>query len=401
LMVGARVALISSADAADGSRLLELLDHSQATVMQATPATWRLLLATEWQRNNSLKILCGGEALPRDLADQLLERSNSVWNLYGPTETTIWSTVNKVEPGDGAVSIGRPISNTQIFILDSHLQPVPIGASGNLYIGGDGLARGYLNRPELTGEKFIPNPFSDEPGGRIYRTGDLARYLPDGSIEFFGRIDHQVKVRGFRIELGEIETMLNVHPGIREAVVIVREDNPGDKRLVAYTVPDQEPVPTTSDLRKFLGEKLPGYMVPSVFVTLDALPLTPNGKVDRRVLPAPDQNRPELEVTFAAPRTPVEEGVAKIWAELLGLERVGIHDNFFELGGHSLLAAQVISRLDSEFEVKLSLRSFFEVPTITELVTMIEKVGNSDSGLLDDRGENDNLEDALRKLESF
>jgi acyl carrier protein len=233
------------------------------------------------------------------------------------------------------------------------------------------LARGYLNRPALTAEKFIENPFSDEPGARLYRTGDLARYLPDGNIEFLGRVDYQVKIRGFRIELGEIEAVLDQHPAVRKVVVLAREDTPGDKRLVAYLVPNQEQAHTASELRMFLKEKLPEYMVPSAFVTLDALPLTPIGKVDRRALPAPDRSRPELGGTFVAPRTSVEERLAGIWAQVLGLERVGIHDNFFELGGHSLLATRVISRTCDAFRVELPLRSLFEAPTVADLAVIL------------------------------
>jgi surfactin family lipopeptide synthetase A len=269
------------------------------------------------------------------------------------------------------VPIGRPIANTQLYILDPVLQPVPIGIPGELYIGGDGLARGYLNRPDLTAEKFIPNPFGSEPGARLYKTGDLARHRPDGNLEFLGRLDHQVKLRGFRIELGEIEAVLGGHPAVREAVVVVREDVPGDMRLVAFVVSDQEPAPASRELRAFLQAKLPDYMIPSVFIRLDILPLTPNGKVDRRALPAPDQARPAPEDAFVAPRTPVEEGLARIWAQVLGLEQVGIHDNFFELGGHSLLAMRVISRLRDTFHMELPLRSLFEAPTVAGLALTI------------------------------
>ncbi len=294
LIVGAKIVLVSREVAADGLQLLEKLNKAGITVMQATPATWRLLLATGWKSSHHLKIFIGGEALPQELANQLLNKSQLVWNLYGPTETTIWSSVFQVgvqeaiQTKGGLESIGRPIANTQIYLLDQYLQPVPIGVSGELHIGGDGLAIGYLNRPELTAEKFIPNPFSNEPNARLYKTGDRARYLPDGNIEYINRIDNQVKLRGFRIELGEIEAVLVQHPEVHEAVVLIREDQPGDKRLVAYLVPTkaQEVMPST--LRQFLKEKLPEYMVPSAFVELEAIPLTPNGKVDRRALPVPD-----------------------------------------------------------------------------------------------------------------
>jgi amino acid adenylation domain-containing protein len=411
LIVGARVVIASREVAADGIRLSELLTHSSATVMQATPATWRLLLAAGWQGNKPLKILCGGEALSRELANQLLTRCDSLWNLYGPTETTIWSTIYQVKSGDGLVSIGRAIANTQVYILDHRLQPTPVGVPGELYIGGAGVARGYLNRPELTAERFIPNPFSKQPEARLYKTGDLARYLPNGDIEYLGRIDHQVKIRGFRIELGEIETALAQYPGVEQAVVLAREDSPGLQRLVAYVVPREEqtldvlhtsrrPFPSPpltkgglrgvisiearsllkiSELRDFLKKQLPDYMVPSAFVLLSALPLTPNGKVDRRTLPAPDATTLAGETVFVAPRTPVEEVLTNLWAEVLNLERVGIHDNFFELGGHSLLATQLISRIRDMFQVELPLRCLFESPSISELSDRIQATRQTES----------------------
>jgi hypothetical protein len=264
---------------------------------------------------------------------------------------------------NGAITIGRPISNTQIHILDSRLQPLPIGVVGELHIGGDGLARGYLNYPELTAERFIPNPFSDEPGARLHRTGDLARYSSDGNIEFLGRVDNQVKIRGFRVELGEIESNLRRHPGVREVVVIARQDEHGEKRLLAYLVPQKGQVPRVDALRSCLMEKLPEYMIPSAFVFLESLPLAPNGKIDRHELPLPDVARPELDTVFAAPRTAVEEVIVGIWAEVLKTDQVGIRDNFFELGGNSLLAVQVASRIRHIFEVEIPLRFFFEAPS--------------------------------------
>jgi hypothetical protein len=263
--------------------------------------------------------------------------------------------------------IGRPIANTQIYILDRNLQPVPIGIPGELHIGGVGLARGYLHLPELTAEKFIPDPFCDDSQARLYKTGDLARYRPDGNIEFLGRMDHQVKIRGFRIELGEIEVVLAQHPAVCEAVVNVHEPLPGDKRLAAYVVADPSPVPTSSELRRFLKQKLPDYMVPSAFVFVEAFPLTSSGKIDRCSLPAPDASRPELEGGYVAPRTPTEEILASVWAEVLGMEKVGIHDNFFELGGHSLPAMQVISRIHRACSEDLPIRALFDSPTVAEL----------------------------------
>jgi surfactin family lipopeptide synthetase A len=305
----------------------------------------------------------------RNVSDQI-----RILNAYGPTEVTYGATAFEflwANKPDRDVPIGRPFPNYEVYIVNSNLQPVPIGVVGELLIGGVGLARGYLNRPELTAEKFIPHPFSDKPGARVYKTGDLCRFLPDGNIDFIGRFDYQVKIRGFRIELGEIETVLKQHSDVKNTVVLAREDRPGDKRLVAYVVQKQGTVLTIHELHNFLKEKLPNYMVPSNFVFLDALPLTPNGKVDRNALPVPDTTRPDLEETYMAPRTPVEKTLSEIWAEVLGLEKMGIHDNFFELGGHSLLATRVVSRLRNAFRVELLLRSFFESPTIAEMALVI------------------------------
>jgi amino acid adenylation domain-containing protein len=371
LVVGACVVIVSREVALDGRRLIEQLDNSGGTVMQATPATWRMLIDVGWGGKKDLKILCGGEALAGELASQLLAHGASLWNLYGPTESTIWSTIYRVETVGGAVPIGRPIANTEIYILDHYLKPVPIGVPGELHIGGDGLARGYLNRPELTEEKFIRHPFSADPDARLYKTGDLARYLSDGNIEYLGRLDHQVKLRGFRIELGEIESMLSQHPGVSATVVMVREDEPGDRRLVAYIVSNPDSIPNANELRNFLKSKLPDYMVPSAYVFLDALPLTPNGKVDRKALPTPDRNRSELEDRYVAPRNSTEELVAQIWSDVLKVERIGIHDNFFDLGGHSLLATQVISRVRSAFKIELPLRSLFETLTLAGLAESV------------------------------
>ncbi|TMJ07570.1 MAG: amino acid adenylation domain-containing protein, partial [Bacillati bacterium ANGP1] len=353
LTVGARVVLVSRDTARDGRQLREHLARSGATVMQATPATWRLLIDAGWEGSKDLKILCGGEALPRELATALANRSSAVWNMYGPTETTVWSTVYPFSSGDGPVPIGRPIANTETYVLDAHLQPLPVGVAGELYIGGDGVARGYRGRPEQTAEKFIPDPFSKEPGARLYKTGDRARYRPDGNIEFLGRLDDQVKIRGFRIELGELEAVLGSHPGVREAVVLVREDVPGDRRLAGYLVAAQKPGPSLNELYGFLRDRLPGHMIPNL-VVLDALPLTPNGKVDRRALPAPDQVRPEPEESFEGPRNAVEEVVAGIWSKVLGVDRVSRYDNFFDLGGHSLLAMRVVAGLEEHLGLRIN-----------------------------------------------
>ena len=341
--VGAKLVIASREAAADGNLLLSRIVSSGATVMQATPVTWKLLIEAGWEGKPALKVLCGGEAFPRDLANELVRRAQSVWNMYGPTETTIWSSTLEVKAGEGSVPIGPPIDNTQFYVLDTANQLVPIGVAGELYIGGDGLARGYFHRPELTAEKFGSDPFRPDTNARMYKTGDLVRRVPDGTIEFLGRLDHQVKLRGFRIELGEIETALARYPGVREAVVIVREDIPGDKRLVAYVTSDQQAI-TVATVREALTGKLPNYMLPSAVVRLDAMPLTPNGKIDRKALPAPDTGRAARQREYVAPRTEQEKTLSAIWAEVLHLERVGIQDNLFELGADSLHIFQIVAR---------------------------------------------------------
>ncbi len=343
LSVGAKLVIASRESAADGAQLLARLVTSGATVIQATPVTFRFLIEAGWTGNPKLKVLCGGEALPRELANQLAERTGSLWNMYGPTETTIWSSTVQVQPGNGPVTIGLPIDNTQFYVLDEHGQVVPIGVPGELHIGGDGVARGYFQRPELTTAKFVRNPFSIDPTARFYKTGDLVRRLPDGTLEFLGRIDNQVKLRGFRIELGEIETILARYPGIREAVVTLREDVPGDRRLVAYVTSDHQGLTVTA-VREFMTGKLPNYMLPSAVVRVDAMPLTPNGKVDRKALPAPQDGGTSRQKEFVEPRTPKEKQLAEIWCEVLHLERVGIQDNLFEIGADSLHIFQIAAR---------------------------------------------------------
>jgi len=375
LIVGARLVLGSQRIASDGAFLSAKLDECHATFMQATPSGWQLLLAAGWKGNDRLKILCGGEALSRDLAQALLSKSASVWNGYGPTEGTIYSTIQEIQRTENAASepIGRPIANTWAYILDHRLRPVPVGIVGELYIGGAGVARGYLDRPQLNAERFLPDPFRPGPGARIYRTGDLARYRPDGVIEFLGRADDQVKIRGHRIELGEIEAVISQHPGICGAVVVAQQEAGGTRRLVAYVVSSDGAPFSASDMRAFLKRSLPDFMVPSLFVPLDRLPLTPSGKVDRKALPTPGATRPELERAFVPPRTEAEARLAEIWAKELKVERVGIRDNFFELGGHSLLAAQVISRVRDSFGFELPLRALFESPTLEALAKVVEE----------------------------
>nr|QEO74519.1 condensation domain-containing protein [uncultured bacterium] len=369
LICGARLVLASREEAADAARLQQRLAETKATVMQATPATWRMLTDAGWRHDGSLKLLCGGEALPLDLAQRLIEWGAPVWNLYGPTETTIWSTLKQISPTQRAITIGRPIDNTHIYVLDAHLSPVALGVTGDLYIGGDGLARGYLHRPDLTAERFIPDPHASEAGARMYRTGDVARWRADGELEFLGRSDQQVKVRGYRIELGEVEAAVSAEAGVRQCVAVVREEEAtGDKRLVAYVVAEEgASAPTSAELRAGLRGRMPEYMVPSVFVVLDELPLTPNGKVDRKRLPAPERGAGADAESFVAPRNALEETLAGYWVEVLGVERVGINDNFFNLGGHSLLAVQVVARVRDTFQVELPLRDLFEMPTVAGL----------------------------------
>jgi amino acid adenylation domain-containing protein len=343
LITGAKLVLATRPVASDGTELLKLLRESKATVMQATPVTFRLLLAAGWKGDPKFTAWCGGEALPRDLVNQILALGIDVWNMYGPTETTIWSATSRVAHSDGPVYVGPPIDNTQFYVLDAHKQLVPTSVAGELYIGGAGVSRGYFQRPELTADRFIPDTFSAD-GARLYRTGDLVRRLPSGEFDFLGRADGQIKLRGFRIELGEIETALAKASTVAQAVVLLREDTHGDKRLVAYLIPNPGPTPTAADLRAFLLSKLPDYMVPTAFITLPSFPLTANGKIDRKALPAPDRSAQSHGSAYVAPRTPQEEQFAQIWADVLHLDRVGINDNIFELGADSLHVFQIAAR---------------------------------------------------------
>lgn len=373
LTTGATILLVDRETSHDGEKLLALLNNSSTTVMQATPATWRMLLQAGWTGTERLKILCGGEALSIDLAGQLLKFGKELWNLYGPTETTVWSAVHQVSDAVTPILIGRPIANTEIYIVDAGLQPVPVGVAGEIYIGGVGVARGYWSRPDLTSERFIPDPFGRRSGGRLYRTGDLGRWRSDGTIECLGRIDHQVKVRGYRIEPGEIESRLVEHPQITQAVVTVHDDGRGEKRLVGYVV-SSAPV-ASGDLRDFLRNRLPEYMVPSHYMFLEQFPLTPNGKIDRKALPAPDDVN-QSSRRYEAPRTATEAALTEIWREVLGAERVGIHDNFFELGGDSILSIQVISRVRQR-GISITPRQLFQQQTIAELAGVVSQMPQS------------------------
>jgi amino acid adenylation domain-containing protein len=372
LIKGAQVVLASRDESLDGHRLMARLEASGATVMQATPATWRLLIDSGWSGSTKLKALCGGEALTRELADKLLARTREIWNLYGPTETTVWSSAWRVEPGEGVISIGRPIANTQLWVLDAQLQPMPAGVAGELCIGGAGVARGYWKRPDLTADRFIRDPFSTESGARIYRTGDLARWLVDGRLECLGRLDHQVKIRGFRIELGEIESAIAQHAAVRSVVVVAREDIPGDKRLVAYLVAGESPADLVGQLRTLIRTMLPEYMLPSDFVMLDALPLTHNGKIDRKALPVPAAGSTAPSAKAVGPRTPSEELIMGLFHDVLGRADYGVFDSFFDLGGHSIMAARLMARLQDESRINVPLRNLFERPTVAGLAELVD-----------------------------
>lgn len=355
---------------ASGEGLVNIMAEQQINVVTLPPSV--VAVMPEHPLPDLRVMITAGEKCPAEIVTKW-GTGRKFFNAYGPTETTVCASMLHVtQHYRQGPPIGRPINNFQLYILDSFWQPVPIGVAGELCVAGVGLARGYLRRPELTADKFIPNPFSSVPGERLYRTGDLVRYLPDGNIEFLGRIDHQVKVRGFRIELGEIEAVLGEHPDVVDVIVLAREDTPGDRRLVAYLVTRPEVELKTSELRNYLRERLPEYMVPSFFVRMDEFPLTPNNKIDRAALPKPDQSRPDLESEYVAPRTETEQKLAAICAELLNIERVGVYDSFFDLGGHSLLATQFLSRLRSSFQVELPLRIIFEKPRITDLAQEID-----------------------------
>jgi len=355
LAVGAEIILASRDQATDGHALRTLVEQQRATAMQATPATWRMLVEAGWPGGEHFTALCGGEALPPELAEALLERVGALWNLYGPTETTVWSTCGRIEAGQGGITIGRPIDNTQVWILDERGELVPVGVPGEIFLGGAGVALGYHARPELTAERFVPDPFM--PGARLYRTGDLGRWRGDGQLQHLGRTDFQVKVRGYRIELGEIEVALVQHPAIAQAVVVAQPGPGGEQRLVAYVVAAGA-LPDSAALREHLRGALPDYMVPSRFIGLPALPLTPNGKLDRRALPAPDPSAVEVAASFTAPRTASEQLVAAVWRELLGVEHIAVLDNFLDLGGHSLLIMQALAKLEARTGKRISPRTF-------------------------------------------
>jgi amino acid adenylation domain-containing protein len=373
LINGACVHVVPSDVASDGARLRQLLETSDATFLQATPATWKLLIEAGFSGKPGLKALCGGEALPRDLADQLLCRADSVWNMYGPTETTIWSTVHRVGEGKTAVPLGAAISHTRLYVLDVHQNLTPLGAVGELYIGGVGVANGYLNRPDLTAERFFADPFAGSPGARMYRTGDLAKLQSEGVLEYLGRADYQIKLRGFRIEPGEIEAVLKQQAGVRDAVVVAREDRPGDVRLVAYYVPETAQV-VAAELRLALEQRLPEYMVPAALVPLEAFPVTPNGKLDRKSLPAPAESDLARREDFVEPRDELETQLTALWQLVLGSSRLSVRDNFFSVGGHSLLAVRLMAKMSSELGIELPVTSLMQAPTVESLAKHIREL---------------------------
>jgi acyl-coenzyme A synthetase/AMP-(fatty) acid ligase/acyl carrier protein len=371
LLVGARLVVASRETASDGLLLKSELERSGASVMQATPATWRLLLDAGWRGASLQRALCGGEALPHELGTQLRDTGIELWNLYGPTETTVWSSLYPVasrthdEPHE---PIGRPIANTRLYVADRRQQLLPMGVPGELLIGGVGVAMGYLRRPALTAERFVPDPFANEPGGRLYRTGDSVRHREDGDLVFLGRLDQQVKLRGFRIEPGEIEAVLNARAEVRQAVVAIWDAGADDKRLVAYALVRPGHSISEETIRGWLRQSLPAYMIPSEVMFVDSFALTPNGKLDRRALPVPHRHQSR----FVAPRTVTEKQLAAIMAEVLSVPRVGLHDDFFAEGGHSLLATKFVVRIKQALQVGIPLPVLFQQPTVGQLADYVD-----------------------------
>ena len=383
LFIGAKLVIATQETATDMDLLAEKMVTSNATVFQATPVTFKMLMINDWQGKKDLKLIIGGEALPKELVREMLPRCAGVWNSYGPTETAIYSVVrnNTMEDtvGEGYVPIGRPVDNTVCYILNKKLVPVPIGIPGELYIGGDGISPGYLNLPDQTNERFITNPFGKTPEEKIYKTGDLVQYFNDGNMVFLNRLDTQVKIRGFRIELGEIESAVAQYDVVKDNVVIVREDIPGDKKLVGYIILTENKEVDLAELKHFLTTKLPDYMVPATFVTIDKFPVTLNGKVDRKLLPAPIETTSQVSADYVAPVTELGKTLVSIWSEVLKMENIGINDNFFELGGNSLVAAMLITRIKKVLHTKITLSTLFIKQTIAEIKKEIKNQKIADS----------------------
>jgi amino acid adenylation domain-containing protein len=381
LLCGKQVWLLPDTVVLEPPSLLRAIASQPGLGLNCAPALWELLLETIEAGQgpaptNLVCLLLGGEAFSLDLLNRTLAAlpGLQIWNLYGPTETTVNASAARLIPG-APIAFGRPLSNVQLYVLDRQLQPVPIGVPGELYVGGDGVARGYLNQPALTAQQFVPDPFGPVPGARLYRTGDLVRYRPDGQLQFLGRADQQVKLRGYRIEPGEIATVLAEHPSVRQAAVLLREDEPGARRLVAYVLPETSPAPSPAELAAFLRERLPIYMVPSVFLPLERFPLTSSGKLDQHALPVPDPTASSADRSYLAPRSRTESTLAELWAEVLGLERVSIRDDFFELGGHSLLAGRLFVRIEQTFRMHLPLSTLFQGATVEYLAQRIDQPG--------------------------
>jgi thioesterase domain-containing protein len=371
LSVGGRLVIASTAAAYDPYALVALMERHAVTIFQTTPTRWRFVIESGWTGRPGLKALCGGEAMGRGLAEQLLERCAEVWNMYGPTEATVWCCIHQVQHATGAVPIGRPIAGTQAYVLDARLQPVPVGTAGELYIGGAQLARGYLGKPVLTRERFIPDPFSTKKEARLYATGDTVRWLPDGNLEFLGRSDTQVKIRGLRVELGEIESVLSLHPQLRQCAVTAYEVAPQEKALAAYVVFRDPLQPALQDVRQFLRQRLPEQMVPAAFVVMRELPLTPNGKIDRRALP-PARRESAVLGDYVAPETDLQRQVAAVWQSVLHLPRIGLRDNFFELGGYSLLAVRLVNELKRTLGLTLEPMDLLAHPTIEGILPLAQ-----------------------------
>lgn len=380
LISGAKIVLADAETIKDGYKLLALIKEKKITILQATPSTWRVLLDCDWNKPFDFKALCGGEALPKDIADKLVVLCNSLWNMYGPTETTIWSTVKQITADSQPITIGSPIDNTQVYILDEYLKSIPIGATGEIFIAGEGVARGYFNKSDLTAERFLPNPYAKGINKIMYRTGDFGKFLENGEVQCLGRIDQQVKIRGHRIELGEIEYNLGKLAGIKEAVVVANEDQPGNQKLAAYVIP-AHPDKSNNDhkeqkikWREAIGEILPHYMIPNDWVILNEFPLTPNNKIDKKALPKPqsDINGFNRKIN-RLPVTKIEKLIAKIWEEELGCRNISLDDNFFDLGGHSLIAVKMMNHLEKETGKRIPLTALFEGPTIEKLASLINK----------------------------
>ncbi len=386
LVVGGTSVIASKAVASDGQKIVDAIDQYEITMFQSTPASLRLMIASGWEGSHDLKVLCGGEPMPKDLVDPLLKRCDQLWNMYGPTETTVWSSVFRINDTNSPIMIGKPIANTQIYILDKNLQPVPTGADGEIYIGGAGVTLGYLHQEQMTRKRFVENPyfnpFANYCNHRLYRTGDLGRFWPDGNIQFLRRNDKQVKVRGFRIELGEIESALKSHTAIRQAVAIVREDVPGDTRLVAYWVAEPNSETTANDLRESLRSTLPYYMVPQHLVELDSLPQTNNGKIDYQSLPVPTATNEASASDLRHPETAIERFIAGVWREILNIEDIYINDNFFDLGGHSMLVMQAIKAIEDKTGARLTPPEFL-IGTLEQLAERVNELADVINGELE------------------